>query len=385
MSGLRTTAGYKGLLRAAIDKRLGGLGLTQAQRYAEVCRAQRCRNLFFNALAPISQVTGAAKKPREFSVTALTPSFAMPVIIWDAIQAFDWTFSPGTIAKPWPFSSKSETQSVVQMFSVRSGLLDILGAGIQTPSQFAFSTQVQPTIDNEELQFYNTFVPYLLRPDEILQIVWQTLTAMAASFDLPMNFETGFCGTVVLDENEPYATMNPRLHKRVCKWIETNDPETFILSVQIPEGDLPDGQQTTTLHLVTEIQERPLLILGMGSNITGAQIRMRDDSKQWRFTAAPQQPLVDDTGAQIDMPHLRGQPIWLLAPSSEFDQFVPSYRFFPVPHFLEPMTSLIIDINSGLFPQAGSYFVTLGTGGAGGAEGGNLNGDGFIYFLCRTV
>ena len=82
----------KQALRYLIDKQLGGPGLTREARMRDAVRARRCRNLFFNAVAPTVE-SGTALA--DTIVQAQTQPFGSPLIVTDILnfdEPYQWAF-----------------------------------------------------------------------------------------------------------------------------------------------------------------------------------------------------------------------------------------------------------------------------------------------------
>jgi hypothetical protein len=365
------------LFRTTIDQELGGPGLTPERRLLEALKARRCRNVFFSAIAPV--VTGLAG-PNDIVVQAQTQSFGSPVIVTDVLT-FDegYDFSSGYITTPW---------HLMRLFVTGVGAQeDFFGAGNFTVSFLTLGhNQSNATFELDAPSLKMNFAPYLLRPGQVFQASWELLdfnSLQAATPRRRFNMETDFRGVQVLQPNDPYGQLCGKLRDIVCGYVNRYRSETFILDLEIPSTNFPVAGLVQQYN--TPLQERPLLIYGISTNINGAQIAMRDPATQWGFCVPPVPPTrvinagVDSLGVY---PQFGGVPINVVAGNADLTLHE-AYNMLPVPHLLEPNTALEIRLTNGLRPDGttGAYTQTMNT----------LNnalvttGNGHIAFLCRTV
>lgn len=197
------------------------------------------------------------------------------------------------------------------------------------------------------------------------------------------NPEADFRAVQVLNAADPYGQLCGRLKSQVCNYIKGYDSETFILDLEIPTANLPAA--TATIAYTTPLQERPLLIYGIATNINGAQIALRDPSVQWDFAIDPKPPTIAiNNGAVVPgaYPALRGVPINVLCGNGDLTMHE-AYHMLPVPHLLEPNTGLTVKLTNGLRPTGvgGAYAQSIDTNN----NQGHSTGNGHIAFLCRTV
>jgi hypothetical protein len=362
-------------LRYSIDKQLGGPGLTADARMRDALRARRCRSLFFNAIAP---VVDSATAVADNIVQAQTEPFGQPVIITDILnfdEPYVAGFYPGVI---W---------ELMRVFTSGVGYQeDFFSAGSFTCSLFTaghYQSNVVANLDAPSIKQY--FMPYLMRPGQIFQFNWElmdiasipgTRTAVCPEADLR--------SIKVLDARDPLGQLCGTLLKSVCLYIERYNAETFILDLDIPTASFP--AVGTTGVFTTPLQERPLLIYGIGTNINGAQVTFRDDALRWEFVItgrAPTQAIVAGAPVAGVYPLINGMPLSGAIACNGDGTIHEAYNMLPVPHLLEPNTALTFRLTNGLRPDGttGAYQQTMDTT----SNSLHSTGGGHIAFLCRTV
>lgn len=362
-------------LRYAIDKQLGGPGLTPDRRMAEALRARRCRNVFFNAVAPV--VDSGTALP-DTIVAAQTQPFGNPVIITDILnfdEPYVTGFYPGVI---W---------QLLRIFTSGVGYQeDFFGAGNLLCSLFAVGHNQSNVVANLDApSIRQHFMPYLMRPGQIFQANWELLdvgsipgarTAVCPELD--------FRGLRVLKADDPRGQLCDSLLKAVCSYIDRYNSETFILDLHIPIADFPAAGALRTY--TTPLQERPLLIYGIGTNINGAQVTFRDDASRWEFVVPPVPPRQAVLAGVLTpgvYPQIAGVPLGGFVANNADATVNEAYNMLPVPHLLEPNTALTFRLTNGLRPD--------GTTGANqqvmNTTSNSLHstGGGHIALLCRTV
>ena len=107
-------------LRKAITELLEpGKGFSKEERLREALLARRCRNVFFNAIAPVVGTT-VGPSPQVI-VKAQTPQFAQPIILTDL-----WNYNGDLLfANYW---DSSPSASLLRLFSTEdAGGLDFFG------------------------------------------------------------------------------------------------------------------------------------------------------------------------------------------------------------------------------------------------------------------
>ena len=366
-------------LRALIDRQLGGVGISRDKRMADAIRARRCRNLFWNAIPPVVIKAGC---PPDVIVAAQTPPFGNPVIITDILnylEPFHFGFYPGVI---W---------QLMRMFTSGVGAQeDFFSAGnfLCSLAMLGHYQGVTSGNSGDAPSIKQHFAPYLLRVGEIFQINWELLDfSSIGGGGVPITqqacLEADFRGLRVLPESDALGSLCGALKSQVCGYIDTYDTETFILDLRIPEASLPALGDTRNYS--TDLQERPLLIYGISTNISGAQISMRDDGLRWEFVVPPTPPTqVVNAGVLTAgvFPGIQGIPIQVVANNGDLTLHE-QYNMLPVPHLLAPNTSLTVRLTNGLMPDGltGVYTQSLSTQNNFGDE----TGEAHIAFLCRSV
>lgn len=366
-------------LRYLIDRQLGlARNPPRTRRLEEALLARRCRNVIFGAMAPV--VYGATVP--DLVVTAQTEPFADPIIVTDVLNYSE----PDARLILGIFTDN--IASLMRVFVTgTSAPEDLFAAGNFTPSCWtlghyrnvseAFATPWEaPSLKAH-------FSPYMLRPGSILRAEWELL-------DYPVNGTPQYHGELhcrgirVLRPDDPYGQICGKLRGQVCDYIDRFDPETAIITIRIPESDFPAAGQSRRYH--TPAQERPLLVLGMASNIGGAQVQMRDDSTHTNFVTSMRPPrMALNGGVEVvgTYPNnIVGIALYVLAANSDMTQHE-AYNMFPVPHLLAPNTQLDITLTNGLRPNgnAATFEQSMTTINNVGVT----TGDGFISLLCRTV
>lgn len=374
---------------AAIRKAMGQPGLTKAQRLNEVIRARRCRNIFWNAIAPIA-FDVPFFPPTPPTLQAITRQFGFPIIVTDILN-----YSEANIIQTG--ATFIGISYELRVFLAGLGNKeDFFGCADAPLASFLTLNHEQNANPNNDIAGADAldwpsvkinFAPFLQRVGQTFEFNWFLIGALDTAPETQINCEADFRGITVLPTSDPYACLHDRAKSAVCSYIDSQEPETFLLNVRVPVADFPAPGES--IALVTEPQDRPLLILGAGSNIDGAQLELRDLGCQWDFTVKPQpSPLAFDgvTGTFVNAisPPLNGVPLYLVAPDTRMTNR-DAYNLFSVPHFLEPLTSLQIRLTNGLHPNgnAATYQQVMETNGAMGRV--FEEGPGHITFLCRTV
>lgn len=360
-------------LRLLIDKQLGGPGLTSDRRMADALKARRCRNMFFNCIAPVVDVATA---PADVIVASQTQQFGAPVIVTDMLnfdEPYLTGFFPGVI---W---------QLLRVFTSGVGYQeDFFGAGNLLCSLFtAGHYQSNGVADKDAPSMKQFFAPYLMRPGQIFQANWEFMDAASLN-RTALNPELDFRALRVLDKQDPRGQLCDSLLKSVCAYIERYSSETFILDLSIPIANFPAAGDTQVY--TTPLQERPLLIYGIGTNINGAQVTFRDDALRWEFVNPPIFPtntVVAGTLAPGVYPAgQQGIPLNVVACNGDAT-IHEAYNMLPVPHLLEPNTALTFRLTNGLRPDGttGAYQQAMNTN----SNSLHSTGGGHIALLCRTV
>lgn len=441
--------------RHLVDRELGEPGLTRERRMQEALIARRCRNLFWNCIAPV--VTGGAAIAADTIVQAQTKPFGAPVIVTDILN-FDEVYRSGFF--------QGVVWTLMRLFTSGIGAQsDFFGAGNFTNSLMTLGHyQSNATLNTDAPSLKAHFMPYLMPTGEIFQVNWELLdiggpngnvetaavavggagyslgdiltlttggtgatvqvtgvlagvvtsvaiittgsgyaagvsataggTGAGATITITVtpstvvraryNAEADFRGIQVLQESDPYGQLCGNLHEAVCRYISGSEPETFILDLEVPTTSFPASGDTAVFNV--EAQERPLLIYGIGTNINGAQISMRDPSCQWEFAVVnPVTPTEVINAGVLGpglYPNMQGVPINVMCGNGDLT-YHEAYNMLPVPHLLAPNTSLAVRLLNGLRPDGttGAYTQTMNTT----SNFGNSTGNGHIAFLCRTV
>lgn len=363
----------KQAFKAAVNKQLGGAGLSAEQRLADAVKARRCRNVFLAAMGPVVRKAGC---PPDVLVQAQTKITAAPTIITDILnfdEPYVVGFFPGVI---WQLSRVFVTGNGPQE--------DFFGAGNSLCSLFMMGHyQSNPATGTDAPSTKMHFMPYLLKPGQTVQFNWEFLDfASIPGGGTAVNPIGLIRGLQVLRPDDELGMLCGALKQQVCGYIERWDPETFILDIEIPTAQFPAAGVTRVFS--TPLQERPLLVLGIGTNINGAQVLMRDDGLRWEFVFPPVPPtLAIIAGAPTQGNFAVTQGIPLSAVANNGDATIhEAYNMLPVPHLLAPNTSLSFYLTNGLRPNTvGGYQQTMNTTSNSGHETGN----GHISLLCRTV
>lgn len=366
-------------LRYLIDKKLGGPGLTADARMRDAIRARRCRNLFWNAVAPVVNQNGLAV-PNDVIVQAQTQPFGAPVIITDILnfdEVFLQGFYPGLVSQ------------LLRLFTSGVGYQeDFFGAGSLLCSLFTLghyqSNVAALGMDAPSIKQH--FMPYLLHTGEIFQASWELMDFGGGAFGqqrISFNPEIDFRGVRVLAPDDKQGQLCDTLLKSVCAYVERYNSETFILDLAIPTASFPAAGSTAVF--TTPLQERPLLVYGIGTNIEGAQVRMRDDNLQWEFVVPPIPPTQTVTGAGLvngAYPLINGIPLNVVAANGDAT-LREAYNMLPVAHLLAPNTGLTFRLTNGLRPDGltTTFTQTMDTID----NFGDSTGGGHIALLCRTV
>jgi len=361
--------------RFLIDKALGGPGLTPQARLQDALLARRCRNFYFNAMAPVITDNSGAF-PADVIVQAQTKPFGWPMIVTDILN-FDEPYVPG-----FYFGVVFQLMRVFitpdEDFFASGNFTDSL----MTLGHYQSDPRVPlvfPKADAPSIKQH--FMPYLQKPGTIWQVSWEFLDANTPRHII--NPEADFRAVQVLDKDDSYGQLCGRVRDAVCGYINNRDVETTIIDLEIPTTSFPAAGASATF--VTPQQERPLLVYGFSTNINGAQVLIRDTDTQWNFCATPVAPhLTIDAGAPVAgvYPAIQGLPINTVLGNGDLTR-QEAYNMLPVPHLLAPNTSLAFTLINGLRPDGttGTYTQTMDT------VNNNLfsTGNGHIALLCRTV
>lgn len=153
--------------RHLVDRELGGRGLTRERRMMEALKARRCRNLFFNCVAPVVNANGTLL-PADIIVQAQTRPFGAPVIVTDILN-FDEVYRFG--------SFQGAVWELMRVFTSGIGAQsDFFGAGNFLDSLLMLSHyQSDATLNADAPSVKARFVPYLSPVGEIFQVNWELL------------------------------------------------------------------------------------------------------------------------------------------------------------------------------------------------------------------
>ncbi len=365
--------GSKEMFRHLVNRQLGVEGVSASARLEDALKARRCRNLVFSAMAPVITDAGGAI-PADTLVQAKTQAFASPVIVTDILNFDEPVVSGFYFGVVW---------QMVRLFTSGAGIQqDFFAAGNLTNSLMTFGhNQSLATIDTDAPSIKQHFMPYLLQPNEIFEVTWEFMDAGTARSQI--NPELDFRGVQVLGKENAYGQLCGKLKEQVCSYIARYDTETFFLTTKITAAQFPAAGATAIFN--TEIQERPILILGIATNINGAQFQLFDSTVEWRFAIPPTKPQTVVNGgvsAAGNYGNIVSTPINALAGNSDLT-FHEAYYMFPVPHLVAPITSLQIELTNGLRSDGltGTFTQTMNTIN----NEGRSTGDGYITFLCRSV
>lgn len=352
--------------------------LTPAKRLEQLFRAHRLRNFIFAVgVANFDGTSGAGARFQGIG-KGKTPPFADTIVLTDLY---------------WSDQCYYQVFGETPLFGARVNVIgapgvyaeDFFGAGQFIPLNFL--GHVSP--DTADLGFSNVdvpsravdFVPRMLRAGEYLQI--EAAVDPPSAFFNPLGNSIPiiavFNSVKALCENEPYACPSPTILEMCRNYVKMQPRETFILDVRIPQTDFPALRGERKFK--TEAQSRPLLIWGIGSNISGAQIQIRDDTKQYDLTALyPQNEFtfIEGNGTLFNDPTAFNDsycPIWGIAPSASDMQIGSAYKWLPVPHFIEPGAQLVITLKNGLR----WYNQPMSVGGN------NTTAPGHLSFMCTTL
>jgi hypothetical protein len=368
----------------AINKALGQPGLSKERRMREVVEARRCRNVFFNAIAPVAF---SLPFPSSVKVQAVTRSFGHPIIVTDMLN-----YTEALITGNWFSGINFELQIYLSGLGNKEDFFGCASSPLPSFLTLGHEQNAQPVLGFNGLDGPSNkinFMPYILRTGEVFEINWNIVGPLGDPPATQLNCEADFRGVVVLPENDPYACLKGRVLDSVCAYIDRHEPETFLLDIRIPQADFPTAGNTRAYP--AELQDRPLLIMGIGSNIDGAQVRFRDVAAQWEFTFAPIMPQLAFNGATGQFvnglyPKVAGIPLYVVAPDTRLTAR-DAYYMLPVPHFVEPNGLLEFQLTNGLRPRgtAPTYQQAMAVNGFIGADVDLQGGDGHITLLCRTV
>lgn len=365
--------GSKEMFRHLVNRQLGNEGVPLKSRFDDAVKARRCRNLCFAAIGPVVTNAGGAI-PADTLVQAKTPPFASPVIVTNILNFDEPVTSGFYFGTVW---------QMVRLFTSGAGLQqDFFGAGNLTNSLMTLGHyQSNPVVDTDAPSIEQRFMPYILQPNEIFEVTWELMDVNVIRNQV--NPELDFRGVQVLGANDAYGQLCGTLKEQVCNYIKRYDTETFFLTVQIPLADFPAAGATLTLN--TGVQERPLLILGITTNINGAQFQLYDNSVFWRFCVPPVKPSTAVNGGVVvagNYGNVASLPINVLTGNSGLTLHE-AYYMLPVPHLLAPNVALQIELTNGLRPDGltGAFTQTMDTVN----NNNRSTGEGYVTFLCRSV
>ncbi len=345
-----TVAKYN-LVRVLHEWETGTQILTPQKRLEQMYRAHRMRNFIFSVGVGNFDGTFGGTVRFQGIGKGKTPPFADDLVLTDLYWS-DQCYTQTTMSNPL-IGGRVNIIGTPGVYAE-----DFFGAGQFLPLNFI--GHVSP--DTARLGFANVdvpsramdFVPRYLRAGEYLQI-----EAAVDPFDSGTNPLSNsipiiavFDSVKALCENEPYACPSPNVLEQCERYVKVQDRETFILDIRIPQTSFPALRREQKYK--TEPNARPLLIWGIASNISGAQIQIRDDAKQYSFTANYPQVeflFIEGNNTLFNDPTAFNDtytPIWGVAPSTSDMQIASSYKWLPVPHFLEPNSSLVVTLKNGL-------------------------------------
>lgn len=366
----------------AIRKGLGQPGLSKAQRLRDVNDARRCRNIFFNAIAPVAF---GLPFPSSVQLQATSRAFGFPIIITDILN-----YTEALITGNWFSGVNFELQVYLTGVGAKEDFFGVAASPLPSYLTLGHDANATPLAGFNGLDGPSTkinFVPFILKTNQVFEFNWNIVAPLGDPPGTEINCEADFRGVVVLPESDPYACLKGRVRDSVCAYIDRHEPQTFLLDIPVPINQFPAAG--VTVAFPAELQDRPLLILGIGSNIDGAQVNVRDVACQWDFCTPPIMPRLAFNGATGLFVNglyakMAGVPLYLIAPDTRMT-FRDAYNLLPIPHFLEPGGLLEFRLTNGLRPRgsAATYQQAMTTNGAMGtafAEGG-----GHITVLCRTV
>ena len=356
--------------------------LTEQERYEQVLIAQKLRNIFFTVTGFPIPVNAGATLTRN----AYTTPFSQPTVITDVISMFDFKINDPGLAN-WNNNMPRFLLQLLEFGGDGSYGADFFGlSSLQTsPQEFIVGHEKNYSaalgdIAVPDEQLFDTlgkhleFAPRLLKPYQRLQARWLLNNNMPTTGPEPqLTPQLGFRGVRTLETSNPYGYLTPRVNAEVKAYIKHNDPETFLLELQIPFAGLPT-LGATSLPFRTEPNERPLLVLGAISNLEGCQADLYDESKYHLFTIIDKR--TNEPG--VFVPEYKSIPLALWCPSNDFRN--PNmYHMWAVPHFLEPRAQLLVTLTNGLQPAStggGTWQIPAATRSSQAAR---------IVFLCRTV
>lgn len=367
-------------LRYLIDRQLGiQRNPSRERRLQEALIARRCRNVYFGAMAPV--VYGASVP--DLITEGQTSPFADPIIVTDLLDYM----LPNNIGFPSIYTDIHA--SVLRVFVTGTvAPEDFFGAGNYFPAVWTlghYRSMLALFGSNFDVPTTKMhFAPFILKPGSVFKASWELLDFNPANQG-QFHGELHCRGVRVLKNEDPYGQLCGKLRDQVCGYIDTFDPETAIVDLTIPTADFPAAGLSRQYY--TPLQDRPLLILGIASNINGAQIQMRDDSTQTNFVVSPVVPRTAYNGgavaAGVYPANIPGLALYVVAANCDLTQHE-AYNMLPVPHLLAPNTQLTIKLTNGLRPRgnAATFEQSMETNTSYSTSG---SGPGHITFLCRTV
>lgn len=362
-----------------------GVSLTPDERYTQARFAQQMRNFWFTATgAPLRNTNGGA----ALSTFATTNTYAEALIITDILSHQDYKFDT-TNPLDWPGQATNLSRFLLRIVRDSGAAYGEDYFGLDGPVGQEFITKHEknnaqgiPTITlagatrlfDTQSKFLG-LVPRLLAPYETLRATW--VTNVNNDFaDLGNNAfspQLGFRAVKALLADNPYSYFSERLDKEIKRYIAETVPETFFLELTFPFANLQARGANLQLVVETDQQQRPLLVLGACSNLEGAQARLEDRSKSYRFTSLDQQTWA--TLANLN-PLYKDVPLNLWAPNTDM-RATNLYNMWPVPHLLEPGATLRVTLSNGLMPN----LVQVAQQAAATRNAQDVR----ITFLCRTV
>src|SRR6267142_3339900 len=219
--------------RFAVDKAVGAPagGWNARRRMDEAILARRCRNVFWNALAPVVR-TQVGPSP-QVDIFANHRPFATPVMITDI-----WTYAGNLLNLTY----WQAPNYLVRLFTTEdtSGV-DFFGSAnfidtVQCLTHYrnAFSPTI---IDGPSNRIH--FNPYYLKIGQMIQTRWRIIGGWTVALTTQLCHEADFRGVIALAPKDIYSQLCGTLKRQVCEQIATRDPETVILDIVVPANSFP--------------------------------------------------------------------------------------------------------------------------------------------------